>query len=233
MRNENNTRPRSSGWCCSFFSTQEVETTFNHIELRSSPPIEIAPIELADWSFRLEDVMGPFLPIDNTYLNFNRDHVRLMIDALEERQPRNELMEHILEHSRFSNRDLDRELVIIRQTWANDWRANFRQSTADSELAVAIESLNSTKLANYPDLEIDDEFICAISREIMTNPVYDPNYPQQKYDLLVIREWLKEHPTNPMTRTELSLDSLVYDEGLKQRIDDFVDSVTSQNACRR
>jgi hypothetical protein len=56
----------------------------------------------------------------------------------------------------------------------------------------------------------------------MTNPVYDPAFPQQKYDLLTIQHWLKGHHTNPTTRTPHSPENLVRDHELKDRIDYFM-----------
>jgi hypothetical protein len=67
----------------------------------------------------------------------------------------------------------------------------------------------------------------------MTNPAYDPRCPQQKFDLLVIRQWLDNPPndpitgeplpsTHPVTRAPLKFSELVYDEALKERIDAFV-----------
>lgn len=115
------------------------------------------------------------------------------------------------------------------------WRRNLRRQWRTEQFAAAVtvldEELNATKLENYPDLEVDDDFICGISQEIMTNPVYDPAFPQQKYDLLVIELWLHEHETNPYTRTSLLTENLVYDEALKLRIDRFM-SETFQEAVR-
>lgn len=112
------------------------------------------------------------------------------------------------------------------------WWSHVRRQQMKSELAVCSESLNSSRLEAYPDLIIEDDFICGISREIMTNPVYDPNYPQQKYELLVIREWLKEHETNPYTRTPLLIENLIYDESLKDRIDQFVNEILTNSTCK-
>lgn len=113
------------------------------------------------------------------------------------------------------------------------WWQTQRQQNAPGELAVPDETRNAEKLAFLPDLEIPEEFLCTISREIMTNPVYDPRCPQQKFDLLVIRRWLDNPPTDPMTderlpsthpvtRAPLTLDQLVYDEVLKEQIEEFV-----------
>ena len=81
---------------------------------------------------------------------------------------------------------------------------------------------NSSKLAGNPNLDIPEAFICAITREIMTTPVYDPNFPQQRYDRDTIERWLTDHPTNPCTRSPLTVANLVADDDLKARIDEFV-----------
>jgi hypothetical protein len=103
------------------------------------------------------------------------------------------------------------------------WRSDIRGAMIGEELSVPLESLNAKRLEGYSNLEIDDDFICKISFEIMTQPVYDPAFPEHKYDLPVIQHWLKEHDTNPTTRSPLSIENLVHDHSLKERIDQFVD----------
>jgi len=107
------------------------------------------------------------------------------------------------------------------------WYDARRRSVVAQDLSIPLESLNATRLKDYSDLEIDDDFICRISLEIMTNPVYDPAFPQQKYDLLVIQHWLKGHHTNPITRTPLSPENLVRDDELKDRIDCFMSMLST------
>ncbi len=114
-----------------------------------------------------------------------------------------------------------------------DWWATIGQQQRDQALrnivAVPEDELNESKLENYLDLDIDFDFICAISRSIMTHPVYDPACPQQKFDLLAIKIWLEQNPTNPVTRTPLQFEDLVYDEPLKARIDQFVSQTLAQS----
>ena len=121
------------------------------------------------------------------------------------------------------------EPEIVRQTSEAElavWWKRFRRQRRDETFATAVAVLDTelyaTQLEHYPDVKIDADFICGISQDIMTNPVYDPAYPQQKYDLLVIESWLREHETNPCTRTPLLAEKLVYDEELKLRIDRFM-----------
>jgi len=106
------------------------------------------------------------------------------------------------------------------------WWRNCRRQRRDEQFSASVtvldEELYAAKLEHYPDLEVDADFICGISQEIMTNPVYDPAFPQQKYDLLVIELWLHGHETNPCTRTSLLTENLVYDDALKLRIDRFM-----------
>ncbi|WP_133129417.1 U-box domain-containing protein [Legionella yabuuchiae] len=84
---------------------------------------------------------------------------------------------------------------------------------------------NSSKLAGNTNLDIPEEFICAITHQIMTEPVYDRNFPQQRYDRHAIERWLSDHSTNPYTRTQLTTENLIADDGLKERIDEFVANV--------
>ena len=114
------------------------------------------------------------------------------------------------------------------------WWRNFRRQRRDEQFSAAVtvldDELNATKLEHYPDLKVDHDFICGISQEIMTNPVYDPDFPQQKYDLLVIEAWLCDHETNPCTRTTLLTQNLVYDDALKLRIDRFMNDTLGQTS---
>ena len=124
---------------------------------------------------------------------------------------------------------LNLPLVSLRPVDFLPTRASIDALIAPSlELALNEADSNEFKLRDCLDLEIPYDFKCTISHEIMTNPVYDPAFPQKKYDLLVIRAWLKDNNTNPYTRTPLCMDDLVYDEVLKVQIDDFVNDTLTQ-----
>lgn len=97
------------------------------------------------------------------------------------------------------------------------------------QLALPLSSTNASQLEIYPEVVIPEDFKCVISREIMTNPVYDPKYPQQKFDLLILILWLEQYKTHPCSRTPLLAKDLEYDEPLKLQIDDFVDVTLNQN----
>lgn len=111
------------------------------------------------------------------------------------------------------------------------WWKQIRLERRNAQFAVAVtlpeNELYARKLEQLPDVDVDNDFICGISQEIMTNPVYDPAFPQQKYDLLVLDLWLRDHETNPITRTPLLTENLVYDEVLKSRIDEFMKETLS------
>ncbi len=94
--------------------------------------------------------------------------------------------------------------------WRRDWK---QQALPDPE-----QFLHSTRLAAYPDLEIPLKYKCAISLDIMTTPVYDKRCPQQKFELSVIKTWLAEFPTHPVTRQPLSEADLVVDTPLQKDI---------------
>lgn len=71
--------------------------------------------------------------------------------------------------------------------------------------------------------EIPQEFLCAISFQVMFNPVYDPANPAQKYERSIIECWLRKNGTNPFTRSELGIDKLQSDDALKQSILNFIE----------
>lgn len=108
------------------------------------------------------------------------------------------------------------------------WWSEADRQNSEQQLAVPMVPSNASKLDNYPEVVIPDDFKCVISYEIMTNPVYDPKYPQQKFDLHVISLWLNENKIHPCSRTPLSLEDLESDKPLKSRIDNFVNKTLRQ-----
>lgn len=122
-----------------------------------------------------------------------------------------------------------REIFVPRQYyWEEEMRSWFNRNQShpttvvESQLVELEETLNARKLDAYDDVEIDERFICGITHEIMTHPIYDRNNPHQKMDFRALLEWLKEHNTHPFTRSELHISNLEYDEMLKAEIDLFV-----------
>ncbi len=82
---------------------------------------------------------------------------------------------------------------------------------------------NADKLGSLSEnLDIDDRFICAITKEIMTYPVYDRNNPHQKMDFWALEKWVKDRGTHPFNRSPLDIKDLVNDSLLKTEIDGFV-----------
>jgi hypothetical protein len=241
MHSEDNTTPPTNGSLYGFFNriyrqlsgTESVnnvpELRQTHLDIQLQPLVhtDFIGIDLMADSFReLRELdMQRHIMLINPIADSFRERETLELDY-ERRRARESLIERVI-------------LLPPERNWgatfneeAAYWWAHGGRSKMESELACPLASLNSTRLENYADLVIDLDFICGISLEIMTNPVYDPAFPNQKYDLLVIREWLKEQPTNPCTRTPLSTENLVYDELLKERIDQFVNSVLAQRSCQ-
>jgi hypothetical protein len=91
------------------------------------------------------------------------------------------------------------------------------------EMQKHVANSNANKLMNigYAE-EIPEKFECVLMKEILTDPVYDPNHPQYKFERLVIFCALQNKKENPFTRTPLTQDSLVSDVALKNEIDGFV-----------
>lgn len=121
------------------------------------------------------------------------------------------------------------EIFVPRQyDWEEEMRSWFNRNQSyptavvTGELVELEETQNARKLEAYGNVEIDERFICGITHEIMTHPIYDRNKPHQKMDFRALLEWLKEHNTHPFTRSELHISNLEYDEMLKTEIDLFV-----------
>ncbi len=108
------------------------------------------------------------------------------------------------------------------------WNETGRQyQPGPNELTLQDIEMNAKKLEMFPDLIINQDFLCGISNEIMTDPVYARDCPQQKFELHVITRWLREKQTHPCTRAPLHVEDLVHDVELKARIDEFVDETMS------
>ncbi|MDF1684158.1 MAG: hypothetical protein P1U36_05830 [Legionellaceae bacterium] len=91
-----------------------------------------------------------------------------------------------------------------------------------SELVELEETQNARKLDAYKSVEINERFLCGITHEVMTHPMYDRKSPQQKMDCRALLTWLGESKTHPFNRSELHRSDLEYDEALKVEIDQFV-----------
>jgi hypothetical protein len=81
---------------------------------------------------------------------------------------------------------------------------------------------NAEKLSGL-ELNIPDEFICPLSFQIMTNPVYVNAHPGQRFERSWIEYHLREHNDNPLNREPLSLSELSDDTTLKNQIDAYVE----------
>jgi hypothetical protein len=81
---------------------------------------------------------------------------------------------------------------------------------------------NAEKLSGL-ELNIPDEFICPLSFQIMTNPVYVNAHPGQRFERSWIEYHLSQHNNNPLNREPLSLSELSDDTALKNQIDAYVE----------
>lgn len=207
-----------------------------------SPALIIQDIRLPDYQMQFQLPAADLLtlshlpPFTLPMISFNDQIEDLMtIDATIANLPRQlftsettRIAQRFFESSPINDevmRELRREFERQAREQADPhqwWQETRHQQNMATELAVRNEDRNAEKLESLSDLEIPEEFICSISYEIMTNPVYDPKCPQQKFDLLVIRTWLETHETHPLTRQKLHFSELVYDEALKTNIDAFV-----------
>lgn len=143
-------------------------------------------------------------------------------------------------HMRQQEREMRQQAAREREQWENpfsDWWRNTRLYQRNTQFGVAVSlpenELYAQKIDQFVGVDVPEEFICGISAEIMTNPVYDPNHPQQKYDYLVLETWLYEHEKNPYTGRPLLTQNLVYDEVLKAQIDEFMaETISAQRRMR-
>jgi hypothetical protein len=89
-------------------------------------------------------------------------------------------------------------------------------------ITIAPNLSNSKKLALL-NIEAPDEYICPISLEIMTNPVYIKAHPQQRFEKAKLEEALSQKLENPLTREYLNHDGFAIDVKFRDEINDWVE----------
>jgi hypothetical protein len=78
----------------------------------------------------------------------------------------------------------------------------------------------SQTLQDFDDLP--EQYLCLITQEIMTTPVYDAKFPQYIFEKKAILKSLSYKSEHPFTRTPLTPAELVIDERLKEEITNYV-----------
>lgn len=95
--------------------------------------------------------------------------------------------------------------------------------------SITISSAERLEPFELSEDDVPDEYNCCISWEVMTFPVYDPKFPQYKFEKANIEKHLHMNGNiHPFTRTLLSAENLIEDENLKNRIDDFISSYENE-----
>jgi len=87
------------------------------------------------------------------------------------------------------------------------------------------EKSNADLIGSFDDPNIPEEYLCQITQEIMTNPVYDKNHTQYKFERSEILKALSIKEQNPYTRTALHETDLIDDLELKGKINLFINSL--------
>ena len=88
------------------------------------------------------------------------------------------------------------------------------------------EKSNADKIGAFDHPDIPDEYLCQITQEIMSNPVYDKNHAQYKFERSEILKALLIKEQNPYTRTDLHETDLIEDLELKGKINFFINSLS-------
>ncbi len=73
---------------------------------------------------------------------------------------------------------------------------------------------------------IPPSFICPLSQQIMTDPVFPVDTPSHRFEHLWILNHLERSQTNPLNRQSMTIEDLRSDEPLKASIKRFVGIVT-------
>ncbi|CAF0990373.1 unnamed protein product [Rotaria sordida] len=79
--------------------------------------------------------------------------------------------------------------------------------------------------------DLSSSFLCPITRELMTDPVIDPD--GNSYERSAIEDWLKQHSTSPITRTPLRLNDLRPNRALRESIEEYRNKQSSSNTITK
>ena len=82
-------------------------------------------------------------------------------------------------------------------------------------------------ISQLPDGTIPHHFFCAITQDIMKDPV--KTIDGMTYDRRAIERWFEEHDTSPLTGLSLASKTLMPNVTLREQINAFVQSHTSQS----
>lgn len=91
---------------------------------------------------------------------------------------------------------------------------------------LTAEQTNADKMSAFDEVNIPEEYLCQISQEIMTNPVYDKHHVQYKFERSEILKALSFQKQNPYTRTPLDEIDLMDDIELKRNINLYITSLS-------
>jgi len=90
-----------------------------------------------------------------------------------------------------------------------------------------LDAIGFSEEALTSEKEMYKKFCCSIGMKIMTNPVFDPRYPQYQFDKSEILRWLAIKQEHPFNRANLKACELMPNVALKQEIDKFVDDTVT------
>ena len=104
-------------------------------------------------------------------------------------------------------------------------------------VSVPRAGANSERIKHLDALDIPNEYICPISFDIMTDPVFVTAHPEQRFERSYIEQSLRLKPENPLTREPLSLDGIQADVTMKNEIEQYIQEqlqhAPSQATCMR
>lgn len=78
-----------------------------------------------------------------------------------------------------------------------------------------------------------EKYCCALSREVMSDPVYDPDVPQYQFERSwILRSLASSKEEHPFTRGPLTQEKLVPNTKLKDEIDSYVNEVVHAKSSK-
>jgi hypothetical protein len=103
---------------------------------------------------------------------------------------------------------------------------------SNSLISLLINNVShSNQREKITDLDIPDEYICPITRNVMIDPVYSDHNPQ-RVERTAVLYWLQKRNIHPYTSCPLFEDDLKRDFKLKLKIDIFLEDKSQKNSTK-
>jgi hypothetical protein len=125
-------------------------------------------------------------------------------------------------HEQYQERDRSSFQSLVQRFYRSFFNNSMDQS---KQRIVPTDGVNSRKLKEIDySGSIPEQYICPLTMDIMSEPCYVRQHPNQRFEKSWILTHLQNHDDNPLTREPMTTDDLIDDTLLKSEISEFVEA---------